>query len=104
MLFCSSSVAHSSKATDPETSILAMAELDLLKKPEYIHVVLNHLPIFGTILGALALAISLILRSRAGQVTALIITQISVASPYPTFLTLESPHTSIPALTPPSHT
>jgi len=34
-----------------------MTELDLLKKPEYIHVVLNHLPIYGTILGTLALAI-----------------------------------------------
>src|SRR5438132_1848493 len=87
MLFCSSSVAHSSKATDPETSILAMTELDLLKKPEYIHVVLNHLPIFGTILGALALAISLILRSRAAQVTALIITLIAGASAYPVFVT-----------------
>ena len=33
-----------------------MTELELLKKPEYIHVVLNHLPIYGTILAALALA------------------------------------------------
>jgi hypothetical protein len=30
-----------------------MTEFDLLQKPEYIHVVLNHLPIYGTILGAL---------------------------------------------------
>jgi hypothetical protein len=51
-----------------------MTELDLLQKPEYIHVVLNHLPIYGTILRALALAISLILRSRAAQITALVIT------------------------------
>jgi hypothetical protein len=50
-----------------ETSILAMTELDLLKKPEYIHVVLNHLPIFGTIFGAFALATSLILRSRTAR-------------------------------------
>ena len=87
MLFRSSAAAHSSKATDPETSILAMTELDLLKRPEYIHVVLNHLPIFGTILGASALAISLILRSRAAQVTALIITLIAGASAYPVFVT-----------------
>ena len=66
---------------------LVMTELDLLKKPEYIHVVLNHLPIFGTILGALALAISLLLRSRAAQVTALIITLIAGASAYPVFVT-----------------
>src|SRR6516165_7816501 len=64
-----------------------MTELDLLKKPEYIHVVLNHLPIYGTILGALALAISLILRSRAAQITALIITLIAGASAYPVLVT-----------------
>ena len=64
-----------------------MTEFDLFKKPEYIHVVLNHLPIYGTILGALALAISLILRSRAAQVTALILTLIAGASSYPVFVT-----------------
>jgi hypothetical protein len=70
-----------------ETSILAMTELDLLKKPEYIHVVLNHLPIFGTIFGAFALATSLILRSRTAQITALILTLIAGASAYPVFVT-----------------
>jgi glucan phosphoethanolaminetransferase (alkaline phosphatase superfamily) len=64
-----------------------MTELDLLKKPEYIHVVLNHLPIYGTILGALALAVSLVLRSRAAQITALVITLIAGASAYPVFVT-----------------
>ena len=34
-----------------------MTELDILKRPEYIHVTLNYLPICGTILGAFALAI-----------------------------------------------
>ena len=60
-----------------------MTELDILRKPEYIHVVLNHLVIYGTILGALALAISLILRSRAAQITALIVTLIAGASAFP---------------------
>jgi hypothetical protein len=81
--FCSA--AHASKRIDRET--VAMTEFDLFKKPEYIHVVLNHLPIYGTILGALALAISLILRSRAAQVTALILTLIAGASSYPVFVT-----------------
>jgi hypothetical protein len=60
-----------------------MTELDILRKPEYIHVVLNHLVIYGTILGAIALSVSLILRSRATQMTALIITLIAAASSYP---------------------
>ena len=64
-----------------------MTELDLLKKPEYIHVVLNHLPIYGTILGAIALAISLLLRSRAAQITALILKLIAGVSSYPVFVT-----------------
>ena len=57
-----------------------MTDLDLLKKPEYLHVLLNHLPIYGSMLGALALAISLVLRSRAAQMTALILTLIAAAS------------------------
>jgi len=64
-----------------------MTEFDLLKKPEYIHVFLNHLPIYGTILGAFALVISLLLRSRAAQITALVLTLIAGASSYPVFVT-----------------
>lgn len=64
-----------------------MTELDILKKPEYIHVVLNHLPIYGTILGALAMAISLVLRSRAAQITALMITLLAGTSAYPVLVT-----------------
>ena len=66
---------------------LVMTELDLINKPEYIHVVLNHLPIYGTMLGAFALAISLLLRSRAAQITALILTLIAWASAFPVFVT-----------------
>jgi dolichol kinase len=87
VVFRSRAAAHCSEAHDPETSTFAMTELELLKKPEYIHVVLNHLPIYGTMLGALALAISLILRSRAAQITALILTLIAGASAYPVFVT-----------------
>ena len=74
-----------------------MTELELLKKPEYIHVVLNHLPIYGTMLAALALAISLILRSRAAQITALILTVIAGASAYPVFVTGQRAYKTIGA-------
>jgi len=72
-----------------------MTEFDLLQKPEYIHVVLNHLPIYGTILGALALAISLVLRSRAAQITALVITLVAAASAYPVFVTGQKAYKTI---------
>jgi hypothetical protein len=76
-----------------------MSELDLLKKPEYIHIMLNHLVIYGTILGALALAISLILRSRAAQITALIITLIAAVSAYPVLLSGQRAYKTIRSMT-----
>jgi hypothetical protein len=75
-----------------------MTELDLLKKPEYIHVVLNHLVIYGTLLGAVALAISLILRSRAAQITALIITLMAAASAYPVLVSGQRAYKAIRAM------
>src|SRR5258707_10528021 len=72
-----------------------MAELDILKRPEYIHVTLNYLPIYGTILGALALAISLVLRNRAAQITALILTLIAGVSAYPVLVSGQSSYKTI---------
>ena len=73
----------------------SMTELDLIKKPEYIHVVLNHLPIYGTMLGALALAVSLLLRSRSAQIIDLLLTLIGGASSYPVFVTGQRAYKSI---------
>jgi hypothetical protein len=75
-----------------------MTELDLLKKPEYIHVLLNHLPIYGTILAALAVAISLILRSRAAQITALVLALIAGVSAYPVFVSGQRAYKTIRGL------
>jgi glucan phosphoethanolaminetransferase (alkaline phosphatase superfamily) len=77
---------------------LLMSELDFLKKPEYIHVVLNHLVIYGTILGALALIVSLVLRSRAAQITALIITLIAAASAYPVLVSGQRAYKTVRAM------
>jgi hypothetical protein len=84
---------------DSEICDHVMTELDLLKKPEYIHVVLNHLPIYGTMLGAFALAVSLFLRSRTAQITALILTLIAGVSAYPVFVTGERAYKAIRSLT-----
>lgn len=75
-----------------------MIELDILKKPEYIHVVLNHLVIYGTILGALALTLSLILRSRAAQITALVITLVAAISAYPVLVSGQRAYKTIRAV------
>ena len=75
-----------------------MTELDLLKKPEYIYVLLNHLPIYGTILAALALTIALILRSRAAQITALILALIAGGAAYPVFVSGQKAYKTIRGL------
>jgi len=54
-----------------------------LKEPEYLHVILNPLPVYGLALGALALFIAILSRSRAAQVTALVIVFISALSAWP---------------------
>jgi hypothetical protein len=54
-----------------------------LKQPEYIHVLLNPVPIYGFPLGALVLVIAMILRSRPAQITALILILVASASTIP---------------------
>jgi hypothetical protein len=54
-----------------------------LKQPEYIHVLLNPLPIYGLALGALALVVAMILKNRGAQITALILVFIGAGSTIP---------------------
>lgn len=54
-----------------------------LKQPEYLHVLLNPLPVYGVGLGILALIIAMALRSRPAQITALVIVFLSSASAWP---------------------
>jgi len=54
-----------------------------LKQPEYIHVLLNPLPIYGLALGALALVIAMILGNRRAQITALILIFVGAGSVIP---------------------
>jgi hypothetical protein len=54
-----------------------------LKQPEYVHVLLNPLPIYGLALGALALVVAMFLRNRGAQITALILIFIGAGSTIP---------------------
>jgi hypothetical protein len=73
--------------------------MELLQKPEYLHVVLNHLPIWGVILGAFALGISLLLKSRTAQITALAIVLVGGVAAFPVFVTGEQAYKPIRSLT-----
>jgi hypothetical protein len=54
-----------------------------LRQPEYVHVLLNPLPIYGLALGAIALVIAMILKNRRAQITALSIVFIGAGSTIP---------------------
>ena len=58
---------------------------DALSQPEYVHVLLNPLPVYGLATGVLGLVLAMALRSRTAQVVALIIILICAASAWPVY-------------------
>lgn len=54
-----------------------------LQQPEYIHVLLNPLPVYGLAIGVIGLIVALCLRSRRAQITALVLIFIAAASVWP---------------------
>ncbi|MFN2477389.1 MAG: hypothetical protein ABR526_13740 [Chthoniobacterales bacterium] len=56
-----------------------------LGDPEYLHVLLNPLPVYGLAMGVLALAIALITRSRAARVAALAVVFVAAFSAWPVY-------------------
>ncbi len=54
-----------------------------MQQPEYVHVLLNPLPVYGLAVGAIGLTIALCLRSRHAQITALVLILIAAASVWP---------------------
>ena len=57
--------------------------LQALKQPEYVHVLLNPIPVYGTLCGIVALVVALILRSRPAQIVAYGIVMLSTLSVWP---------------------
>lgn len=57
-----------------------------LQQPEYLHTLLNPVPIYGLALGLLGLAITLLLRSRPAQIATLSIILVSSAIALPVYL------------------
>jgi hypothetical protein len=56
-----------------------------LRQPEYIHVLINPLPVYGLGLGLIGLIIALLLRSRPAKIATLTIVLISAASAWPVY-------------------
>jgi hypothetical protein len=56
-----------------------------LSEPEYVHVLLNPLPIYRLGVGVVGLIIALLWRSRAARITALALVMLSAASAWPVY-------------------
>src|SRR5881394_4677558 len=56
-----------------------------LRQPEYVHVLLNPLPIYGLVIAWLGSIIALILKSRRAQIIALLLVLISSFSAWPVY-------------------
>jgi glucan phosphoethanolaminetransferase (alkaline phosphatase superfamily) len=57
----------------------------LQRQPEYVHVLLNPLPIYGLAMGWIGLLIGFFLRSRRAQIATLVLMLISAASAWPVY-------------------
>ena len=55
-----------------------------LEQPEYIHVLINPLPVYGLAMGLIGLIIGLVLRSREARTGAFAVILIAAASAWPT--------------------
>jgi len=56
-----------------------------LRQPEYVHVLLNPLPVYGLIIAGLGLLIAFFLRSRRAQIATLALVLISSLSAWPVY-------------------
>jgi len=56
-----------------------------LRQPEYIHVLINPLPIYGLLMGWIGLVIAVSLKSRRAQVATLALVLITSASAWPAY-------------------
>jgi len=54
-----------------------------LRQPEYLHVLLNPLPVYGLAIALFGLVVSIYLGTRGGQVTALVLICVCAASVWP---------------------
>lgn len=66
-----------------------------LQNPAYLHAVINHFPIIGSIFGAFALAVALLMRNRSALLPGLLITTIAGIAAWPTYLTGSSAYKPI---------
>ena len=56
-----------------------------LRQPEYVHVLLNPLPVYGLLLGWIGLIIAVVLKSRRAQLATLVLVLVTSLSAWPVY-------------------
>src|SRR5260370_17694088 len=69
-----------------------------LRQPEYIHVLINPLPIYGLAIAWVGLIVSLFLGSRRAQIATLAIVLISAASAWPVYELGQQSYDRVPSI------
>jgi len=73
-----------------------------LSDPEYIHILINPLPVYGLAVGMLALVLALILRNQRVTIAALILVFVCALSAWPTYHYGESAYDRVKAVSDPA--
>jgi len=69
-----------------------------LSQPEYVHALLNPLPVYGLAVGVLDLFIALLFKTRTARVTALALVLLSAASAWPVYYYGEAGYDRVKAM------
>jgi hypothetical protein len=73
-----------------------------LSDPEYLHVLINPMPVYGLAIGVLALALALILRHQRVTIAALVLIFVSALSAWPTYHYGEAAYDRVKAMSDPA--
>jgi hypothetical protein len=73
-----------------------------LSDPEYLHILINPMPVYGLAIGVLALALALILRNQRVTITALVLVFICALSAWPTYHYGEAAYDRVKAMSDPA--
>ena len=73
-----------------------------LSDPEYLHILINPLPVYGLAVGVLALALALVLRNQSVTVAAVVLVFVCALSAWPTYYYGEAAYDRVKAMSDPA--
>jgi hypothetical protein len=73
-----------------------------LSDPEYLHILINPMPVYGLAIGVLALALALLLRNHRVTIAALVLVFVSSLSAWPTYHYGEAAYDRVKAMSDPA--